>query len=222
MANLENRDVLVVGGGTVATRKILPLLETGARIHVTSPDFSREIQSLINQKKVLGAKRVFSSEDIRGMSLVFAATDNKHLNREIALSATQAGIPVNNATGPEDCTFLVPSCITRGPLVLTVSTSGKSPAVSRWLRELLEKNIGPEYGTLTGWMGRLRKGLLDQGFSTSEIRDISRYLLSHDILTALKGGKPAEIATHLTNAFKAVLASPVPESILSTSGLIRE
>ena len=88
--------------------------------------------------------------------------------------------------------------------------------------KLLEKDIGPEYGTLTDWMGRFRQGLLDQGFSTGEIRDISRHLLSHDILTPLKDGNPAEIAAHLTNAFKAVLASPVPESILSTPGLIRE
>jgi len=222
MANLENRDVLVVGGGTVATRKILPLLDTGARIHVTSPDFSPKIQSLISGKKVLGAKRAFAAEDIVGMTLVFAATDNKRLNREIATCATQAGIPVNNATGPEDCTFLVPSSITRGPLTLAVSTSGKSPAVSRWLRSTLEKDIGPEYGALTNWMGRLRQDLLNQGFSTDEIRDISRHLLTHDILTALKNGNPVETTMRLTNAFEAVLASPAPESVLSLFGLSGE
>jgi len=222
MANLEGRDILIVGGGSVATRKALTLIGTGAHIHIISPEISPEIQVLANKKEALATKRAFISGDIDGKSLIFAATDNKHLNKEIVSLAKKKGIPVNNATDPVDCTFLVPASLRKGALTIAISTSGKSPAVARWIRETLEKDIGPEYEKLTDWMGLLRQCLLEQDLSTGKIRDISKYLLAHNIRSVLKKGDNADIISHLTTAFETVLAATVPETVLSTLGLSRE
>ncbi|RTZ94026.1 MAG: bifunctional precorrin-2 dehydrogenase/sirohydrochlorin ferrochelatase [Deltaproteobacteria bacterium] len=219
MLNLENRHVLVVGGGTVATRKVKGLMETGARIRVVSPEFSPEIQSLVKDGKIEGARRDFSSRDLEGVTLAFAATDDPSLNDTISEMAMSNGIPVNNITRPETCTFFVPSRIRRGDLILAISTSGRSPAMARWLRETLENQIGPEFGDLTRWMGILREFLLSNGYTNPEIKGVSEYVLHHDILQPLRSNDHEAMARILTEAFRKTLNTSPPEPLLAALGL---
>ena len=219
MANLEECNVLVVGGGEVATRKVRALLGTGARVKVISPKFSQEIETLISDGKIKGSRRLFSSDDLNGSALVFAATDDPNLNDNISQEARKMGIPTNNATNPEGCTFFVPSQIIRGDLILAISTSGKSPATAKWIRQTIEKHLNREYASLIEWMGTLRRELTEEGFKASQTGKISEYLLEHDILTKLKINDKQGTISLLKAAFQTTLKIPVPKPVIAKLGL---
>ncbi len=222
MANLENRPVLIVGGGGVATRKVRALLETGARVRVVSERFSPELGALSAKGVITTVTRPYEPEDLSDCALVFAATDDPQLNDEISDRAMARGIPVNNITNPEKCTFFVPSRVTRGDLILAISTSGKSPATAKWLRQRLEREFGPEYETLIKWMGVLRDALERDGIAPARISRVSEHLLNDGILEKLKRKDTSGIRDALERAFRAGLNSPAPQPVISRLGAFEE
>ena len=215
MANLENRPVLIVGGGGVATRKVRALLEAGARVRVVSERLSPELGTLSAKGVITTVTRPYVPADLSDCTLVFAATDDPKLNDEISDRAMSLGIPVNNITNPGKCTFFVPSQIIRGNLILAISTSGKSPATAKWLRQQLAQMIGTEYETLIDWMGILRDALLQSGVTSSQISRLSERLLNDNILDKLKKKDTMGVRQTLEKAYQSILKSPVPEPLMS-------
>jgi len=142
---VAGRPCLVVGGGTVAARKVEGLLACGARVHVVSPLVDDEIRGW---PEVTVDQRPYRQGDVGGRWLVISATDSPEVNRAVYLDCEAAGIWVCGADDPDHCSFTLPSVVRRETLVITVSTGGRSPAMSRWLRERLEAQIGPEYEVL--------------------------------------------------------------------------
>ncbi len=216
MANLQGRDVLVVGGGGVATRKVKTLAGTGADIRVVSPAITEELQALADAGKITVIRRDFSESDLEGAAIVFAATDDPDLNARVSRQARTRNIPVNDIIHPELCSFFVPSHVRRGDLILAISTSGKSPALARWLRERLEEEFGLEYQRLADWMGTLRGYLLRHGYTHEQIRDISRTLLRENLVETLKTGDRKALADALETAFRTVLNRPVPPDLTAS------
>lgn len=132
--DLKGLEVLVVGAGKVALRKVRGLVEAGAQVTVVSPRAEPEFASLDVEWKA----RCFDWEDVQNQVLVYAATDNRAVNRAVAEAAKAKGIWVNVADAPEECSFLVPSRIRRGNLQVAVSTSGRDPRVAVGLRRQIE------------------------------------------------------------------------------------
>lgn len=132
--DLKGLEVLVVGAGKVALRKVRGLVEAGAQVTVVSPRAEPEFASLDVEWKA----RCFDWEDVQNQVLVYAATDNRAVNRAVAEAAKAKGIWVNVADAPEECSFLVPSRIRRGDLQVAVSTSGRDPRVAVGLRRQIE------------------------------------------------------------------------------------
>ena len=137
--NLEGLSVLVVGAGPVAVRKARGLVEAGARVTVVAPDGADEEMVKLN---VAWAKRRFRSTDLRGKTLVFAATNNRAVNAEIALKCKAAGVWVNVADAVEECGFLVPARVRDGNLQIAVTTGGEDPRMAKAMRERLETILG--------------------------------------------------------------------------------
>jgi len=131
-----------VGGGTVATRKIRSLLQSGARLTVVSPEVSSFIARRIEQGRMVGRIRRYRRGDLRGAFVVVAATDNPELNVRIAREAPAL---VNVVDAPEWSNFIVPAVCNRGDLLISVSTSGTSPALAAAIRRELEERYGPEF-----------------------------------------------------------------------------
>ena len=154
--DVENRDVLIVGGGEVCARKAATLVEHGARVTVVSPSASRAVAALANEGRVRLIERPYEEADLAGRSLVFASTDDPQVNAGVARDCRQRSIPVNVADLPEMCDFTVPAIVERGSIQIAVSTGGKSPALSRRLRESLENMIGPEWSEVNELLGALR------------------------------------------------------------------
>ncbi len=137
--NLEGISVLVVGAGPVAVRKAKGLVEAGARVTVVAPV---GVEEEILKLDVKWEKRGFRSTDLRGKTLVFAATNDRQVNAEIAMKCKLAGIWVNVADAPEECGFLVPARVRDGNLQIAVTTGGEDPRMAKAMRERLETILG--------------------------------------------------------------------------------
>ena len=194
---LRGRSVLVVGGGAVATGKVTGLLEGGAdRITVVAPEVTDELLSM----PVTIEARPYRSPEAAGHRLVVTATDDPAVNHRVFLDADAAGVWVNSADDPANCSFTLPARVRQGRLLLTIATGGHSPAVATWLRRRFEAEIGPEYDELLellsaererikagggsteglNWQEALDSGLLDllRQKRTAEAREVLRRCLS--------------------------------------------
>lgn len=147
---LKDRPCSVIGGGSVASRKVENLLASGASITVISPEISKSLQQLADDNNILYIARNFESGDLDNCYLAFAATDNAAVNASIAVIANEKNIPVNVADNPELCSFIVPSILDRSPVTIAVSTGGASPVLARQLRMKLETMIPSACGRLAG------------------------------------------------------------------------
>jgi precorrin-2 dehydrogenase/sirohydrochlorin ferrochelatase len=158
--NLEGRVCLVVGGGKVAERKIKSLLAHGALVRLVSPDATEILQALAVNGKIDWRREAYSSNGtgmLDGVFLVVACTDNRAVNAEVTRNAQAQSLLVLCADDPDAGNFVSTAQITRGNLVLTVSTGGGSPTLAAVLRERLEAEFGPEWAELVELISRQRE-----------------------------------------------------------------
>jgi precorrin-2 dehydrogenase/sirohydrochlorin ferrochelatase len=189
---LDGRRCLVVGGGKVALRKVEGLVACGGRVTVVAPRINPELAML---SEVMIEQRPWRPEDLDGMWLVIAATDDPAVNRAVYDAGQRAGVWVNGADDPANCSFTLPSVVRRGDLQVTVSTGGRSPALSTWLRRRLEGEIGPEYAVLLDLLATEREGLKAAGVSTEGLD--WRSALDSDMLDLIRTGDLAHARERL-------------------------
>jgi len=147
---LQNRRVLVVGGGEIALRKARLLADAGATLRVVSPDVGRELCQLVEHGAGELVLRGYQAEDLNGVSLVIAATDDVPLNAQISEQAQAIGIPVNVVDAPALCSVIFPAIVDRSPLIVAVSSGGDAPVLARLIRAKIETWIPATYGQLAG------------------------------------------------------------------------
>ena len=154
---LAGRRCLVVGGGTVADRKVSALLESGAAVTLISPELTPRLAQWALQERFVHCGKQFESGDAAGYLLVMCATDSPDVNKQAALEAKECGALVNVADTPALCDFTIPARLQRGNLSIAVSTGGQSPALAREFRNELSKRYGAEYADYLEIAGRLRR-----------------------------------------------------------------
>ncbi len=145
MLNLSNRLCVIVGGGKVATRKILSLIEFGARVKVISPEVDKKIEELARQEMIIWFNRIYQTGDLEGARLAFACTDDIEVNEQVALEGKKLNVLTNIATSGNQSDFILPASVRRGDLVVSVSTQGRCPALARKLRMELEEHFIGEW-----------------------------------------------------------------------------
>ncbi len=155
--NVQGCVCLVVGGGAVAERKVLGLTAAGASVVVVSPQVMPGLQSRAEAGEIVWQTKPYGTGDLDGVFLVLACTDNREVNAQIVQDAAERGLLVLCADDPGVGSFVSPTVIRRGPLMLTVSTEGGSPTLSAVVREKLEAEFGPEWGPLTILVSKLRE-----------------------------------------------------------------
>ena len=195
--DITGRFCLVVGGGPVASRKIVSLLECGARVRVVSPDVNRLIADAAAEGRIEWLRRKYTVSDLNGMFLVFAATSDGDTQERIAADSKKAGVLLNCVDDPEKCDFQVPAKIRRGKLLIAISTGGGSPALASRIKCRLQKEYGPEYGLLVDLMSAVREQLVGVGFPEQN-RQLFHEILSLPLLDLLKEKKWDEIHTRLS------------------------
>ncbi len=145
---VSQRSCLVVGGGSVAARKVALLNKAGARITLVSPELCGELQALADSAAIAYSARGFEAGDLEGRALVIAATDDAGVNQRVSELAQAQNIPVNVVDNQPLCSFIVPSIVDRSPVQIAISTGGASPVLARLIRTKLEGMIPAAYGRL--------------------------------------------------------------------------
>ena len=208
LVDLQGKRALVVGGGKVAERKIETLLEHGAAVQVIARELTVVLEELRRAGRIEVLGDEFSETFVELAFVVFAATDDAQLNRRVSRAAQERGLLVNAVDQPADCNFIVPSVLSRGDLLIAVSTSGKSPAFARKVRVALEQSFGEEYGLFLNLMGNLRKEVLRLGLSQEENKSAFEDLVYSDLLSAI-GEKNWDLASQI---IENVLRRPVSKN----------
>jgi uroporphyrin-III C-methyltransferase/precorrin-2 dehydrogenase/sirohydrochlorin ferrochelatase len=148
-----DQKILVIGGGSIALRKITLLEKSGADILVVAKKIHSEIQA---KDRCHCEVREYRSADLDGCSLVVAATDNYELNQKISNEAKARGLLVNVVDSPALCNCIFPSIVDRSPLVVAITSSGQAPVLARSIRAKLESTIPASYGQLAQLASKYR------------------------------------------------------------------
>jgi precorrin-2 dehydrogenase/sirohydrochlorin ferrochelatase len=180
--DLHGRLALLVGGGRVASRKLASLLAAGARVRLVAPELDADTAAQLPHSRVEERRRPFAPGDLDGAWLAVCATDDETVNRAVAATAEERRVFVNVVDVPPLCSFIVPASLSRGELMLAVSTGGASPAMARRLRERLEREFGPEWGPYLRLMRALRQRLTAQGRPAEANRPLFFALADSDLL----------------------------------------
>jgi precorrin-2 dehydrogenase/sirohydrochlorin ferrochelatase len=184
--DIAGRNCLVVGGGGVASRKAATLLNCGAAVTVISPRVCDRLDQLAAEGVIRLNKRPYDSADLEGMFLVIGATDDEEVNRRISQDAEAHRMLCNIADRPGICNFILPSIVRRGDLVLTISTSGSSPAFAKKMRQSLESQFGEEYADLMRLMAAVRKKLLSQAHAPEAHKPLFEALANSKLIDWLR------------------------------------
>ena len=153
----------MVGGGSVATRKIGTLVRSGADVLVVAPEIAPEIESFEASGGVRVERRTFEPSDLDGALLAFAATDSKSVNRAVAQAADERGVLANVADDPSASDFTNPGLVRRRDITLAVSTGGRSPAFARFLREQLQDWLTDARCALLDLVAEVRRDMRSAG-----------------------------------------------------------
>jgi siroheme synthase-like protein len=155
--DIEDRAVLIVGGGVVCARKAETMMRYGGRVTIVSPEITDEIAAWERDGALVVNRKLYEESDLDGASIVIASTDDPCVNARVARDCRRRKVPVNVVDVTHLCEFIVPAIIEKGSIQIAISTGGKSPALGRTLKEDLQRTIGPEYAEVNDLLGTLRK-----------------------------------------------------------------
>lgn len=155
--DLRERVCLVIGGGSVARRKVDLLNAAGARIRIVAPRLDPALRSLVESGEVEYLASEFDVAMLSEAAIVVAATDDRAVNAAVAAAARQYSLPVNVVDAPDLCSFVMPSIIDRSPVIVAVSTGGVSPVLARLMRARIEAVLSPRLGRLALLAAEFRK-----------------------------------------------------------------
>jgi len=187
----------VIGGGRVAARKVRQLLACGARMTVISPELDSELAVLVDKGEISWRKRPYKKGDLDAAFLVIAATDDPAVQSTVYAEAEEGGILLNVADAPQWCNFILPATVRRGDLAVSVSTSGKSPALAKNIREQLEEQFEAEYDLLLRLLGSLRPYVLVREEKEGKNKDVFERLIHPDMLAWIKERNWVEVEKHI-------------------------
>ncbi|MBL0627784.1 siroheme synthase CysG [Aeromonas jandaei] len=215
---LDNKPVLLVGGGEVAERKARLLLDAGAQLTVVAPELDPELAELAANGSIEWLAGEFASEQLAGKWLVVAATDRREVNALVYQNANRARIFANVVDDPKRSSFIMPSIIDRSPLMVAISSGGKAPVLARLLREKLEALLPQHLGAVATFAGSLRELVKARFTSMGERRRFWERLLGAErIGQALARGDSAS-ANQLADSLFADESQSTGEVVLVGAG----
>lgn len=203
--DMTKRECLIVGGGNVAYRKVIVMLDFGAKVTVVAEDICDELRNLTiddisneyksglytanKENRITFIKRRFERKDCDGMEMVIAATDDNALNHEIAEYCKANGIMVNAVDQKADCSFIFPSYIKEKNLVAAFSSGGNSPVLTQYLKGKEQEILTPFLGELNEYMGQIREKVIAQYDTEAERKRVFKEILC----AAIDNGRIPEV-----------------------------
>jgi len=188
---LTGRQCLVVGAGRVGEPKIGGLIDTGAHIRVVAIEATQTVREWARTGKIELELRVFSANDLDGAFLAIVATASRSLNELVYREAQRRGVLCNVVDVPDYCDFFYPAVVRRGDLQIAISTSGQSPSLAQKLRQQLERQFGPGYGTWVAELGETRRLVLASELDRERKQNLLHSLASREAFEAALAESPA-------------------------------
>jgi uroporphyrin-III C-methyltransferase / precorrin-2 dehydrogenase / sirohydrochlorin ferrochelatase len=155
--NLRDRKSVVIGGGPVAARKAAMLARAGADVTIVAPHVTEPLSAEIAAGNYTHHAELFAGHHLNGATLVIAATNDRHINKQVARHGRLRGVPVNVVDDAELSSFIMPAIIDRAPVTIAISTGGASPILARWVRARIETALPTALGRLAVLAGRMRR-----------------------------------------------------------------
>jgi uroporphyrin-III C-methyltransferase/precorrin-2 dehydrogenase/sirohydrochlorin ferrochelatase len=190
--DLQGQDVLVVGGGVVAERKIRALVSAGAVVHVATKAANAYVQALAENKTIPAIQHQYEESQLAGKRLVFAATDDIELNHRVFRDAEHHGVPANVVDDKAHCRFISPAVVDRSPVLVAISTGGSSPLLARRLRRWIERLLPQGLGKVAQAAAELRDEV-KKNMSPEQGRRFWEARLTDSNLQRWSGKAPAAI-----------------------------
>lgn len=173
---LDKFEVVIIGGGEVAYRKCKNFIDFNKKVKVIAPKFIKEFQGLRDKVELI--EDIYKEEYIKDSFIVVAATNNKDVNKAIGEYCNLNNKLVNVVDSIELSNYTVPSYIKRGDLIISVSTSGKSPSLSRKIKEDLESQYDDSYEEYINLLGEVRRKIIAQVDDATIRRNLIKNLIN--------------------------------------------
>lgn len=167
--DLKAKPCLIVGGGSIATRKARLLKKAGACIHVVAPKVSAELRLIVKSCDGQLFEREYLSQDIHDKTVIISATDIFSVNEKVAADCNLLNLPVNVVDNPHLCSVIMPAIVDRSPLIIGITSGGEAPVLARKIRSQLESTIPAAFGQLGKLASKFRQKVKDT-FPDGEIR----------------------------------------------------
>lgn len=201
MLDLKNKKCVIIGGGKVAVRKALTLIESGADITVVATSVDPQLRTLAKTELLQLELRPYMKTDLDGAFITIAATDDFTVNREIAAAAPCL---CNVVTEPDLGNFSVPSTVKVGTITFALSTGGM-PALTRALSRDLEKYYGSSFAAFNEFLQHLRVELKNTATTPKQRTVFWQQTLTQSVIDLLHAGQfdqAKEIITDAANRFR--------------------
>ena len=188
--DLRGRRVVVIGGGTIAERKVDLLLAAGPEVLVIAPLLTPRLAARVARGEVGHEARGFVPADLDDARLVIAATDAPLVNRAVATAAETRGIPVNVVDNARLSTGILPAIIDRSPLVVAVSTEGTAPALARSVRARIEAVVDESFGLVAAFLARWRERIKGRVRALDARRRLYEQVLDGPVAALVRSARP--------------------------------
>ncbi|HLY66038.1 MAG TPA: bifunctional precorrin-2 dehydrogenase/sirohydrochlorin ferrochelatase [Chloroflexota bacterium] len=203
--DLRGQRCVVLGGSDVAAAKASALLDTGAQVTIIASELGHDPALLTRhperrakgfQADQAGAnlrilRRDYQPGDLAGARLAIDAAGDAELTRQVRAEANAAGVLLNVVDRADQCDFIAPAVVRRGPLQVAISTSGESPFMASALRRQLEQQLGPEWGEFVALVGEVRRKLRGRGVPVSQQQAAYELLMDSNVPQLLREGAVA-------------------------------
>ena len=206
--NLKDKKCLVVGGGSVAERKVSGLLAAGGEVTVISPEITENLKILANEKKIIWIQDAYKSGMAKGYFLLIAATNSEEANILAINEAKSFGALVNAPANPALSDFSVPAVMRRGDLSVAITTEGISPALSRIIKEEIGEFVPKNIDKWLEFLKDIRKDMKEKLKTSKDRENFWRKALNKKIFTLLKEGRLKEAEVELRDGVSCDWAKP--------------
>ncbi|MDU6115846.1 MAG: bifunctional precorrin-2 dehydrogenase/sirohydrochlorin ferrochelatase [Paeniclostridium sordellii] len=176
MIDLMGKEITVIGGGKIAYRKVNNFLKFGYEVTVVSREFIKDFKKIENKIKIIEDE--YSEKYIKDSFIVVAATNNKKVNESIGMFCRSNNKLVNVIDDQKLSNFIVPSCVKRGDLVISISTGGKSPSLASKIRKDLEIQYDDSYEEYLILLGELREQILEKYNNPAMRKDLLNKIIN--------------------------------------------
>lgn len=190
--DVTGKNCTVVGGGSVAERKVLTLLSAGAHVTVISPGVTDKLRTLAYEGSLEWRQRCWQAGDLSDCFMAICATDQQGVNSAAAAEGRQVGALVNVVDNPELGDFALPALVSRGDLLITVSTGGASPILARRIREEIEQQYNENFGSYLHELAFVREQMKGCLLTSADREKFWRSALDGDTMCLVRKGKLAE------------------------------